>query len=173
MKTIAWFFRLLSMVLWVGSLCFFAFVVAPVAFGQLGDQHKAGLVVGQSLRILHWIGLASGGVFLLSTLVTRETRDRNRLGEIAVPAGAILTLIMLAITAYSQFIILPRMERDRLAVGGDINHAEVTDAHRLDFERLHPLSEKLEGAVLFCGLGVVFFLGREASSASARAARSW
>lgn len=173
MKTIAWFFRLLSMVLWVGSLCFFAFVLAPVAFTQLGDPHLAGLVVGQSLRILHWIGMVSGSVYLLSTLVTRETRDHDHVGEMAVPAGAILAVIMLAITACSQFIILPRMERDRLAVGGDINRADSTDARRRDFDRLHPLSEKLEGAVLFCGLGVVLLLAREASSASARAARAW
>jgi hypothetical protein len=32
----------------------------------------------------------------------------------------------------------------------------------VDFERLHGLSERLEGLVLFCGLGVVYLLAREA-----------
>ena len=32
---------------------------------------------------------------------------------------------------------------------------------RVDFERLHRLSERLEGLVLLCGLGVVFVLSRE------------
>jgi hypothetical protein len=36
----------------------------------------------------------------------------------------------------------------------------------LDFERLHPLSEKVEGAALFLGLGVVVLMGMEDSSAS-------
>jgi hypothetical protein len=35
------------------------------------------------------------------------------------------------------------------------------NAGRMDFERLHTLSERLEGLVLLCGLGVVFVLSRE------------
>ena len=64
-------------------------------------------------------------------------------------------------TAYSQFSILPAMEIDRVAAGGDVNAAAATNAGRVDFERLHVLSERLEGLVLICGLGVVYFLSRE------------
>jgi hypothetical protein len=70
--------------------------------------------------------------------------------------------MMLAITAYSQFSILPSMEQDRMAAGGEINAVEMTNPARQDFERLHTLSERLEGFVLLCGLGVVLFLAREA-----------
>ncbi len=56
--------RLFAMVVWVGGLCFFAFVVAPVAFGSLPSAHDAGLVVGGTLRVLHWIGLVGGMRFL-------------------------------------------------------------------------------------------------------------
>jgi hypothetical protein len=42
-----------------------------------------------------------------------------------------------------------------------VNAAEATNPGRMDFERLHILSERLEGLVLFCGLGVVFVLSRE------------
>jgi hypothetical protein len=31
----------------------------------------------------------------------------------------------------------------------------------VDFERLHVLSERLEGLVLLCGIGVVLMLARE------------
>jgi hypothetical protein len=68
---------------------------------------------------------------------------------------------MLAVTAYSQFRILPAMERDRVLAGGEVEIAPLEDVGRADFERLHVLSERLEGLVLFCGLGVVFFLSRE------------
>ena len=151
--------RLLAMVAWVGGLAFFAFVVAPVAFQRLASPHEAGLVVGGTLRILHWIGLIGGSVFCVATAILGLRAE--------VPAGAglaaetALTLVMLAITAYSQFSILPTMEQDRALAGGEIETAAMTNPARQDFERLHTLSERLEGLVFFCGLGVVLFLARE------------
>ena len=67
MQTFLRALRLYAMVAWVGGLLFFAFVVAPVAFGSLPSTHEAGIVVGGTLRVLHWIGLIGGGVFCLAT----------------------------------------------------------------------------------------------------------
>ncbi len=147
------------MVLWVGGLCFFAFVVAPVAFGSLSSAHEAGLVVGGTLRMLHWIGLVGGVAFCLATAwlwLWAEVPAR-----VGFAIEFTLTVVMLLVTAYSQFGILPAMEVDRIAAGGDVNAAAVDNAGRVDFERLHVLSERLEGLVLLCGLGVVYFLSRE------------
>ena len=72
-----------------------------------------------------------------------------------------LTVVMLAVTAYSQFSILPEMERQRTAAGGDVSEAQDKSPGQVQFERLHVLSERLEGLVLLCGLGVVYFLSRE------------
>jgi len=151
--------RLLAMVAWVGGLAFFAFVVAPVAFQRLASPHEAGLVVGGTLRILHWIGLIGGSVFCVATAILwLRAEVPARAGFAAETA---LTLVMLAITAYSQFSILPTMEQDRALAGGEIETAAMTNPARQDFERLHTLSERLEGLVFFCGLGVVLFLARE------------
>ena len=68
---------------------------------------------------------------------------------------------MLVLTAYSQFRILPAMEVDRALAGGEVETAPLDNAGRVDFQRLHTLSERLEGLVLLCGLGVVFVLSRE------------
>ncbi len=152
--------RMLAMVAWVGGIAFFAFVVAPVAFQTLASPHEAGLVVGGTLRILHWIGMIGGCVFCLSTAILWLRAEVPARAGFAVETA--LTLVMLAITAYSQFSILPAMERDRMAAGGEINAVETTNPARQDFERLHTQSERLEGFVLLCGLGVVLFLAREA-----------
>ncbi|MDE3104023.1 MAG: DUF4149 domain-containing protein [Acidobacteriota bacterium] len=151
--------RLLGMVLWVGGLCFFAFVVAPVAFGSLNNTHDAGLVVGGCLRVLHWMGLVTGALFYLTTAILwlRAPVD----SRVSFALQLVLTGIMLAITCYSQFHIIPRMEVDRLAAGGSIGTAAVDSPARVDFERLHMLSERLEGLVLLGGLGVVLLLARE------------
>lgn len=159
MQTFLRALRLLVMVAWVGGLIFFAFVVAPVAFGSLPSAHDAGIVVGGTLRVLHWIGLIGGGVFCLATAwlwLRAEVPAR-----VGFAIQLVLTAIMLIITAFSQFSILPRMERDRVQAGGAIETASIDDPARMDFERLHPLSERLEALVLLCGLGVVFVLSRE------------
>jgi hypothetical protein len=152
--------RQLAMVAWVGGLMFFAFVVAPVAFHALPSPHQAGLVVGGTLRILHLMGLVGGGVFCLATAwlwLWAEVPAR-----VGFAIQLTLTLVMLLMTSYSQYAILPAMERDRVTAGGDVDAAAETDPARVDFERLHVLSERLEGLVLFCGLGVVYLLAREA-----------
>jgi hypothetical protein len=151
--------RLLTMVAWVGGLAFFAFVVAPVAFTRLSSPHEAGIVVGGTLRILHSIGLIGGIAFCVATaLLWLRAEVPARAGFAAELA---LTFLMLAITAYSQFHILPAMEQDRIAAGGDIDAAATTNPAREDFEEWHVWSERLEGFVFFCGLGVVLFLARE------------
>jgi len=159
MQTVLRALRLLAMVAWVGGLGFFAFVVAPVAFHSLASAHDAGLVVGGSLRVLHWIGLVGGAAFCLATAWLWLWAEVPARVGFAIQLA--LTAVMLAVTAYSQFSILPAMERDRVQAGGDIAMAALEDAGRVDFERLHRLSERLEGLVFFCGLGVVYFLSRE------------
>jgi hypothetical protein len=159
MQTLLRALRLLVMVAWVGGLIFFAFVVAPVAFHSLANRHDAGVVVGGTLRMLHWIGLIGGVAFCLATAwlwLWAEVPAR-----VGFAIQFTLTVVMLAVTAYSQFRILPAMEVDRVVAGGDVDAAPIENAGRLDFERLHVLSERLEGLVLFCGLGVVFVLSRE------------
>lgn len=159
MQTVVRAIRLLAMVLWVGGLAFFAFVVAPVAFYKLGNAHEAGLVVGGTLRVLHWIGLVGGGLFCIGTVwLWFRAEVPARVGFVIELA---LTLIMLAATCYLQFSVLPRMDRDMALAGGVIETAPLNNPGRMDFERMHPLSERLEGFVLLCGVGVVLMLARE------------
>ncbi|HEX3966976.1 MAG TPA: DUF4149 domain-containing protein [Edaphobacter sp.] len=159
MQTLLRAVRLYAMVAWVGGLLFFAFVVAPVAFRSLPSAHEAGIVVGGTLRELHWIGLIGGGVFCLATgwlWLWAEVPAR-----VGFAREVVLTALMLIVTAYSQFKILPAMEVDRALAGGEVETASLDNPGRVDFEQLHRLSERLEGFVLLCGLGVVFVLSRE------------
>src|SRR3984885_12334192 len=151
MQTFLRALRLYAMVAWVGGLAFFAFVVAPVAFGSLPSAHEAGLVVGGTLRVLHWIGLIGGGIFCLATgWLWLWAEGPARVG-FARQLG--LTAVMLVVTAYSQFHILPAMEVDRALAGGEVEAASVDNVGRVDFERLHRLSERLGGVVVLWGWG--------------------
>ena len=159
MPTIIRLLRLLAIIVWVGGIIFFAFVLAPVAFSLLPSPHVAGIVVGGTLRVLDILGLCCGGIFWIATAILFRQSDKAFKGR--YEAQILLASIMLLATAYLQFNVLPAMENDRQRAGGSIEAVSLTDASRSNFERLHQRSEHTEGAVLICGLGIVFLMARE------------
>ena len=67
---------------------------------------------------------------------------------------------MLALTAYSQFSIIPRMDVDR-SVAGEIDQAPAGNAYRVDFDRLHRRSVQVETAVMGAGLLLLILIAAE------------
>jgi D-alanyl-lipoteichoic acid acyltransferase DltB (MBOAT superfamily) len=140
--------RLICLATWIGGIIFFLFVT-NVAFTTLPDIHQAGLIVRGSLIALHHIGLIAGVIYLVFTLALLGTqRDTHPMRAIEL----VLVMAMLALTSYSQFSVIPRMENDRIALGGDVDKASHDAPQYIHFQRLHGLSVKLEGAVLIEGL---------------------
>ena len=159
MPTLIRILRLLSIVIWVGGIIFFAFVLAPVAFHLLPSQHMAGIVVGGTLRVLDIIGFTCGLVFCAgTTLLFRYSPAAMRRHY---EAQILIATIMLLGTAFLHASILPAMEVDRTSAGGDIETAPTTSPAKIYFEKLHKRSEHTEGAILFCGLAVVILMARE------------
>ena len=149
----------LLVVAWLGGVMFFP-VVAAVSFGALPDPHAAGTVARLCLVALHQEGLGAGAVIvvllgLTAAIGREEGRWRAAVGPTTV------TLVMLLLTAFSQFSIIPRMERLRLGVGGDINAVAKTHPAREEFDRLHRGSVVVEEGVLVAGLMLVVLLARE------------
>lgn len=146
------FLMLLSLVVWIGGLIFFAFVLAPTAFQVLPNTHLAGNVVGKSLGKLHWLAIVSGIVFLISSLLY------SRFSEGTAHAFAlrhVLIVLMLGLTLFSQFWIIPRMDTLRAQVG-DFAAAPLNNPLRVQFDALHVWSTRVEGAVLVLGLVAVY-----------------
>jgi hypothetical protein len=71
---------------------------------------------------------------------------------------------MIICTAFSQFSIIPAMERDRIAAGGDINAADRTNPNRVHFNLLHVRSERVEQVILLLGLATVILVARAEST---------
>ena len=107
------FLMLLSLVVWIGGLVFFAFVLAPTAFQVLPNTHLAGNVVGRALGKLHWLAVFSGIVFLISSLLYNRVTQ----GSPHLFAGRhVLIVVMLALTLFSQYWIIPHMDTLRATV---------------------------------------------------------
>jgi hypothetical protein len=148
------FLMLLSLVVWLGGLIFFAFVLAPTVFspGLLPTRHLAGSIVGRSLDLMHYIAIAAGVVFLIASMLYSRMATGN-----ARPLAArhLLIVVMLLLTAISQFAISPKMHALRAEVGV-IDNVPLDNPQRMEFDRLHGWSEKFEEAVLLLGLAALY-----------------
>jgi hypothetical protein len=157
LKTLLRTLLYLALIVWLGAEIFFP-IVAAITFTTLRpDTHTAGAIVGQLLRILHGMGLVSGMVALaLLALAPAWGIYKPR----AVLAPMILVVLMIACTAYSQFAIIPSMERDRIAAGGAIDEADAANPSRIHFNKLHNRSEFVEETILLLGLATVVLVAR-------------
>ncbi len=148
---------LLSLVVWLGGLIFFAFVVAPTVFSVLPTRHLAGSVVTRSLGALHWMGIVSAIVFLATSFVLASVNT----GAIHPFATRnVLVYVMLALTCISQFVISAKMSALRASMGV-IDNVPVTDPARIAFNQLHVWSTRLESTVFLLGLIVLFVVARK------------
>ena len=123
--------------------------------GERTERDPAGVDV-----VLERVHLGLDGVFAVTVRVP------GRRAPVAVPRdefGAVLVVehvdafptVVLACTAFSQYAIIPSMERDRIAAGGEIDTTDVTNPTTIHFNRLHNRSEHVEEAVLLLGITTV------------------
>ena len=164
MKTLIRTLISLALVFWLGGLLFFP-VVAAVAFQHLPDTHAAGTVVGECLRVLHAEGLFAGALLVVLLIAASGVGIYPRQ---SLRWLLLMVVIMLGLTAYSQFSIIPRMEADRVAAGGAIDAVPALDPYRIDFNRLHNLSTQVEEGVMIAGLLLVTLLARTETKQSSR-----
>lgn len=147
------YLMLLSLIVWIGGLIFFAFVLAPAAFSVLPSRHLAGTVVGRSLGALHWMGIVSGIIFLASSILYSQLTKGS---PHFFAARNVLICLMLALTLISQFGIIPRMDTLRASIGGEIDSVPADNPARMQFDALHVWSTRVEGGVFLLGLVVVY-----------------
>lgn len=155
------FLMLLSLVIWVGGLIFFAFVMAPTVFhpGILPTRQLAGNVVNRSLGIMHWMAISCGVVFAVTSMidsrVVNGTAQPFALRNLIVYAMLILTLVGMFGIA-SRMLVL----RQQMGIIDDVPH---DNPLRVEFNRLHDWSTRIESTVLVLGLGLLFLTSRRLS----------
>ncbi len=90
----------IALTLWVGGLWTIGYVVAPTIFSALADRQLAGMLAGKLFALIGWVGLVCAAYLLLSMLFRLGGRALRRW-------GFWLLLVMLALTAASQFGLQP------------------------------------------------------------------
>jgi uncharacterized membrane protein len=151
-KTFLRFLVLLSLIVWIGGIIYFSFVVAPNVFSVLtplpGGRHLAGDIVNRTLGALQWIGIGCGVVFLAAS-----TALRRRLQS----AENFLVSLMILITLVLIFFVTPRMGSLRASVP-DLDKAPAAQAQ---FVSLHEEFVAAEIAVLLLGLATTWLVAKE------------
>jgi len=145
----------LALSLWLGSDVFLSFVVAPGAFRVLApNRDQAGAIVGFSLTRMHLGGIALGILFLLVRLV------RARSFAALVSPAAVCVVLMVVLTAISQYTVSARMAVLRVQMGS-IQATGADSPLLAEFSRLHGISVALESGVLLAGFAVMYLMVRE------------
>src|SRR5437879_5830237 len=144
----------LCLSLWLGSDVFLSFMVAPGAFRILSSRDQAGAIVGYSLTRMHLVGIACGIVLLLARLL------RSRMFASLLTPAALCVVLMIALTAISQFTVSAKMAMLRVQMGS-IQATAADSPMLLEFGRLHRISVSLESGVLLAGIAAMYLMVRE------------
>jgi hypothetical protein len=150
-RTFLRFLILLSLIVWLGGLVYFSFVVAPNVFSVLtplpGGRHLAGDIVNRTLGSLQWMGIGCGLVFLGASGLLRKRLQRME---------NLLVAAMMALTLGLIFYVTPHMETLRTSVA-DMATAPSLQA---EFNLLHKEFVAAEIAVLLLGLGATWLVAK-------------
>jgi uncharacterized membrane protein len=160
MTNILRFVQVFALGTWIGSIFYFSAAVAPGAFRVLPGQDLAGLLVEFTLRRLHTLGVVAALVFLFASALLAVSASIPRK---ALLLPAIGVAIMLVLTVISQHVVIRRMMELRREMGS-VAATAVDSPLRIEFDRLHGVSVKLEGATLLIGFASLFLTVRSSQT---------
>jgi hypothetical protein len=152
-----------ALVLWVGGLITAGALVAPSVFGVLQAWNEsegrvlAGRVFGEVLLRLTWLSYAMGGIMFITLTLHRLLGARPLKYGIRVGIMATM-LVMMMITGW---YLIPEVDAIQAQVSGPVSELPDTDPRRMEFNRLHGLSNILFSITAIGGLALCWWEARE------------
>ena len=152
-----------ALVVWVGGLVVAGALVAPSVFGVLQAWNQsqgrvlAGQVFGEVLLRLTWLSYAMGAVMFITLTLHRLLGARPLKYGIRVGIMAMM-LVMMMITGW---YLIPEVDAIQAQVSGPVSELPDTDPRRMEFNRLHGLSNILFSITAIGGLALCWWEARE------------
>lgn len=157
--------RLLLLGLWLGAAVFFI-AVAQSSFAVLPTRELAGAVVGRTLSVLNYAGLAISVVLILSSFIVRRTANRFWLWT-----ERVLLILIAAACAAGQFVIGLMLASVRGQMGGrPIDEIAADDPLRVQFNNLHEASVWVLMAAMAAALIAFFIIANRKTAAEPKPA---
>jgi len=161
MRTLLRTLLYLALIVWLGAEIFFPIVAATVFPILRADTHAAGTIIRSLLRILHGMGLVSG-IVALALLALAPSWNIYKPRSVLAPMT--LIVLMIVCTSFSQWSIIPAMDRDLVAAGGAIDTTDSANPITQDFNRLHNRSTFVEEVVMLFGIATVVLIAKAETS---------
>jgi len=155
MNSILRFVQVFALGTWVGSIIYLSFVVTRGAFGVLQSRDQAGLVVGYSLARLHYMGMVAAVLYLVAGFALAPSL------KAFVQPAMLGVFFMLLLTVVSQTRVTPRLAELRTEMVS-VDATPKDNPLRVEFDRLHQTSVRIEVVVLLLGIVSLFFTVRNA-----------
>jgi len=146
--------RLLLLAIWLGAAVFFI-GVAQGAFAVVPEREIAGAVVGRSLMLLNFGGMAIAVILILTSMI-----GAARISTFWLWIERFLLLIVAAACAVQQFVIGTWMLSLRVRMGGPIDQVAPDDPLRMQFDQLHQYSEWVLMAGMIAAFIAFFIVAR-------------
>ena len=152
-----------ALVVWVGGLVTAGALVAPAVFGVLQAWNAAegrmlaGQVFGAVLLRLTWLSYAMAFIMFVTLTLHRLLGARPLKYGIRVGIMAVMVLLMMAM----GFYIIPGIDAIQAQVTGPVSALAESDARRVEFDRLHGLSNILFSITALGGLALCWWETRE------------
>lgn len=147
------FLEALLLSVWLGSMIFFSFAVAPSAFAVLPTREMAGAMVTSAIGKVEVLGLVIGPLLILLQIARWR---RGHSSALSKNLQLILVVVMTVAGASSRFWISPKMVSLRVAMGGHIDDVPAGDSLRIQFNDLHQYSVALMTTAMVAGVVVLF-----------------
>ena len=147
------FIEVLLVGVWLGSMIFFSFAVAPSAFAVLPTRELAGAMVTSTIGKVEVLGLVIGPLLILIQTASWRARSSSNVSK---TFQVVFILVMISAAALSRFWISPQMVSLRAAMGGHIDDVSAGDPLRVQFNSLHQYSVALMSAAIIAGVLVLF-----------------
>jgi hypothetical protein len=152
-----------ALVLWVGGLIVAGALVAPSVFGVLQawqaseGRMLAGQVFGEVLLRLTWLSYAMGGIMFITLTLHRLLGARPVKYGIRVGIMSVMLTMMMV----TGFYLIPGVNAIQADVKGPVAELPDADPRRLEFNRLHGLSNVLFAITAIGGLALCWWEARE------------
>ena len=152
-----------ALVLWVGGLIVAGALVAPAVFGVLQAWNEtqgrvlAGQVFGDVLIRVTWLSYVMGTIMFVTLTLHRLLGARPLKYGVRVGIMGVMLLMMVA----TGFWLIPQVNAIQAEVSGPVSALADTDPRRVEFNRLHGLSNILYSITAIGGLALCWWEARE------------
>lgn len=143
------------LLLWVGMVAGFAFLMAPLLFSILPSRDLAGLIASRvvgRLDIAAFLAFAGAMALVLFPRWLQEIGDGDSLGPLRLWTAAALVALLTCFA--SSFIISPKLHAIRAGLNAPIESIAPGSPERAAYQKAHSTSRQFMGLRLLLALGL-------------------